>query len=143
MLGFTSVGSGALIGLAFVLVFRLTPRRMVGTDVFHAAIVLWVATLVHLATGDIDFGLMGNILLGSLPGIWIGTGLATRVSSIVLRPAISAALLASSLAILDKGGVGVPPGVILGLPAAAGLVSWAIIRRRERRTPLPSSATAL
>ena len=45
ILGLTSVGSGALIGLALILVFRLTPHRVVGTDVFHAAILLWVAGL--------------------------------------------------------------------------------------------------
>ncbi len=43
ILGVTSVGSGALIGLGLILVFRLTPHRVVGTDVFHAAIVLWAA----------------------------------------------------------------------------------------------------
>ena len=43
ILGLTSVGSGALIGLALILVFRLTPQRVVGTDVFHAAMLLWVA----------------------------------------------------------------------------------------------------
>ena len=43
ILGVTSVGSGALIGLALILVFQLTPHRVVGTDVFHAAILLWAA----------------------------------------------------------------------------------------------------
>ena len=43
ILGITSVGSGALIGLALILVFKLTPHRVVGTDVFHAAILLWTA----------------------------------------------------------------------------------------------------
>ena len=49
VLGVTSVGSGALIGLALILVFRLTPHRVVGTDVFHAALLLWVAALAHLS----------------------------------------------------------------------------------------------
>ena len=47
VLGVTSVGCGALIGLALILVFRLTPHRVVGTDVFHAAILLWAAGLAH------------------------------------------------------------------------------------------------
>ncbi|MCW3023960.1 MAG: sulfite exporter TauE/SafE family protein, partial [Conexibacter sp.] len=67
LLGLTSVGSGALIGLALILVFRLTPHRVVGTDVFHAAIVLWAAGLAQLVAGNIDFVLMGTILIGSLP----------------------------------------------------------------------------
>ena len=60
ILGVTSVGSGALIGLALILVFQLTPHRVVGTDVFHAAILLWAAGLAHLVSGNVDFVLMGN-----------------------------------------------------------------------------------
>ena len=68
ILGVTSVGSGALIGLALILVFKLTPHRVVGTDVFHAAILLWAAGTAHWVSGNVDFVLMGTILIGSLPG---------------------------------------------------------------------------
>ena len=60
ILGLTSVGSGALIGLALILVFRLTPQRVVGTDVFHAADLLWAAALTHIVVGNVDYGLMGT-----------------------------------------------------------------------------------
>ena len=56
ILGLTSVGSGALVGVALIVLFRLTPRRVVGTDVFHAALLLWVAGLAHLVSGNVDFG---------------------------------------------------------------------------------------
>src|SRR5436305_10350568 len=88
ILGCTSVGSGALIGLALILVFRLTPHRVVGTDVFHAAVLLWAAGLAQLAVGNIDFGLMGTILVGSLPGVLIGERLSHRISAAALRPAL-------------------------------------------------------
>ena len=68
VLGVTSVGSGALIGLALILFFRLTPHRVVGTDVFHAAVLLWAAGIAHVVAGNVDYGLMGNILVGSMPG---------------------------------------------------------------------------
>ncbi|MEA2319070.1 MAG: uncharacterized protein QOD44_3259, partial [Solirubrobacteraceae bacterium] len=55
VLGLTSVGSGALIGPALILLFRLTPVRVVGTDVFHAAILLWAAGLAHWVGGNVDF----------------------------------------------------------------------------------------
>jgi len=71
ILGITSVGSGALVGLALIMVFRLTPHRVVGTDVFHAALMLWAAGLAHLFVGNVDVALMLNILAGSLPGVWI------------------------------------------------------------------------
>jgi len=133
ILGVTSVGSGALIGLALILVFRLTPHRVVGTDVFHAAILLWVAGLAHFVSGNVDLGLTANILVGSIPGVWIGTGLMTRVPSAGLRPALGCVLLGSALGVLSKGGVEVPVAVIVGLPALAGLAAWVLMRRRGRR----------
>ena len=72
VLGVTSAGSGALIAVGLILLFRLVPTRVVGTDVFHAAILLWAAATAHLVAGNVDFGLAANILLGSLPGVWIG-----------------------------------------------------------------------
>ena len=67
LLGLTSVGSGALIGLALILIFHLTPHRVVGTDVFHAAVLLWVAGLAHFVSGNVDFLLTVNILIGLDP----------------------------------------------------------------------------
>ena len=60
VLGVTSAGSGALIAVGLILLFRLTPTRVVGTDVFHAAILLWAAGLAHVCAGNVDFGLVGN-----------------------------------------------------------------------------------
>ena len=85
-----------------VLLFRMTPRRVVGTDVFHAAILLWAAALAHLVGGNVDFELMGNILLGSLPGIWIGSSLADRVSGDRLRELLGAVLIAAGIALITK-----------------------------------------
>jgi uncharacterized membrane protein YfcA len=133
ILGFTSVGSGVLIGFALILMFRLRPRRVVGTDVFHAAILLWAGGLAHFAGGNVDLGLMANILAGSLPGVWLGSGLITRVSADALRPALAAVLLASSLAVLRKGGLDVPLALIAGVPIAAGAVAW----RLARAAPTP------
>jgi uncharacterized membrane protein YfcA len=130
ILGLTSVGSGALIGLALILVFRLTPHRVVGTDVFHAAILLWVAGLAHWVSGNVDLGLMANILVGSLPGVYVGTLLLPRVSASVLRPALGCVLLGSSLAVLDKAGLAVPTLVIVGTPVLAGAAAY-LLRHRQ------------
>ena len=133
VLGFTSVGSGALIGLALILVFRLTPHRVVGTDVFLAAVLLWVAGLAHWASGNVDFGLMGNILVGSIPGVWLGTHLVTRVSPAALRPALGCVLLGSALGVASKAGIDIPVGAIIGAPVAAGVASSLILRERRAR----------
>ena len=130
LVGLTSVGSGALIGLVLILVFRLTPHRVVGTDVFHAAILLWSAGIAHWIGGNVDFGLMGNILIGSLPGVVIGTHLITKVPAAGLRPALGCVLLASALGVLTKAGVGLPTWTIVGVPALVGVAAFLLHRRR-------------
>jgi hypothetical protein len=132
LLGLTSVGSGALIGLALILVFRLTPHRVVGTDVFHAAIVLWAAGLAQLVAGNIDFALMGNILIGSLPGVVIGTALIDRIPAVVLRPALGCVLLGSALGVLTKAGVGLPTWTIVGVPVLTGALFALLHESRAR-----------
>ncbi len=128
ILGVTSVGSGALIGLALILVFHLRPHRVVGTDVFHAAILLWAAGLAHIASGNVDFLLMATILVGSLPGVLIGTSLIGLISATVLRPVLGCVLLGSALGVASKAGADVPAVAILGLPAAAGAVAYLLHR---------------
>jgi len=137
LVGMTSVGSGALIGLALILVFRLTPHRVVGTDVFHAAVLLWSAGLAHWATGNVNLLLMANILLGSLPGVVIGTALITRVPAHGLRPALGCVLLGSALGVLTKAGVALPAAVIVGLPVGVGAAAFVLHRSRR-----PSAAVA-
>jgi uncharacterized membrane protein YfcA len=131
LVGMTSVGSGALIGLALILVFRLTPHRVVGTDVFHAAILLWAAGIAHWISGSVDFVLMGNILIGSLPGVLIGTHLITKVPAAGLRPALGCVLIGSALGVLSKAGVEVPTWAIPGVPALTGLFAFLVHRARQ------------
>jgi uncharacterized protein len=133
ILGITSVGSGALVGLALIMVFRLTPHRVVGTDVFHAALMLWAAGLAHLFVGNVDVALMLNILAGSLPGVWIGTGLLPRVPATALRPALGCVLLGSALGVMNKAGAEVPAWTIVAVPALVGALAFAL--RRLRPTP--------
>ncbi len=135
ILGLTSVGSGALIGLALILVFQLSPRRVVGTDVFHAAVLLWTAGLAHWAGGNVDFGLMGTILVGSVPGVWIGTGLLGRVSVDALRPALGIVLLAAALGIASKAGMTMPVAVLVGVPLAVAAASFWWLNRRAVVVP--------
>lgn len=130
ILGITSVGSGALIGLALILFFRLTPHRVVGTDVFHAAILLWTAALAHGAAGNVDLVLMGSLLIGSIPGVIIGTALLPKVHADALRPALACVLLAAALGVATKAGIGIPPVLIVGLPVIAGVVAWLFHRSR-------------
>jgi uncharacterized protein len=135
ILGLTSVGSGALIGLALILLYKLRPRRVVGTDVFHAAVLLWTAALAHLVGGNIDFALMGTILIGSLPGVWIGGALVPYVPVTALRVGLGAVLAAASLGVATKAGADVPPLAIIGVPLAIGVFAFVQHRRKERLVP--------
>jgi uncharacterized membrane protein YfcA len=138
VLGMTSVGSGALVGLVLIVAFRLTPHRVVGTDVFHAALMLWAAGLAHLLVGNVDLTLMANILVGSLPGVWIGSALLPRVPAAGLRPALGCVLLGSALGVLNKAGVAVPTWSIVGVPVLVGAGAFALHRLRAT----PEVATA-
>lgn len=140
LVGMTSVGSGALIGLALILIFRLTPHRVVGTDVFHAAVLLWSAGLAHWIAGSVDLVLMANILIGSLPGVLIGTHLITKIPAAGLRPALGCVLLGSALGVLTKAGLQLPPFVIPGIPALIGAGAYAIHRARKPRPGALSSS---
>jgi uncharacterized membrane protein YfcA len=141
VLGITSVGSGALIGVALILLFRLTPRRMVGTDIFQAAIMLWAASLAHLVSGNIDFGLAGNLLIGSLPGIWIGSTWSARMPVPALRTALAVVLVASGIALSNKAGWGISliSFAACTLPSA-GLIALFLRRRRPSPEPVPEQA---
>jgi uncharacterized protein len=130
LLGLTSAGSGTLIAVGLIVGFRLAPRNVVGTDVFHAAILLWVAAIAHLFSGNVDLGLTATILIGSLPGVWLGTHLSARLPERGLRPALGVVLLASGMALLTKAGVDIPAAVIVAVPLVVGAGAFLVLRQR-------------
>jgi uncharacterized membrane protein YfcA len=135
VLGVTSAGSGALIAVGLILVFRLTPQRVVGTDVFHAAILLWAAGLAHVTAGNVDFGLVGTILLGSVPGVWLGSHWSVRVEPGVLRTTLAVVLIGAGLALTIKAGLDIPVAVLVPFPLAViGLLVVTMYRNRKART---------
>jgi uncharacterized protein len=137
VLGVTSAGSGSLIAVGLIMLFRLTPQRVVGTDVFHAAVLLWAAALAHIVAGNVDFALAGNILIGSIPGVWIGSGLTMKLPVGVMRATLACVLVAAGLALLQKADVGISPGVIIGVPVAIGVLAG-FLRLVRARSPLPA-----
>src|SRR3954469_8787629 len=135
VLGITSAGSGSLIAVGLIMVFKLTPRRVVGTDVFHASILLWAAALAHIVAGNVDFALAGTILLGSIPGVWVGSGLTMRLPVGVMRATLAIVLVGAGLALLQKANVGIAPAAIVGVPVAIAALA-AGIRWARARPPL-------
>lgn len=95
----TSIGAGALgaVMLVYLYPFRMTPNRLVGTDIVHAIPLTVVAGTGHLLMGNVDLALLGTLLIGSIPGIVIGSHLSTRMPEQWLRPAIAALLVVAGV----------------------------------------------
>jgi uncharacterized protein len=141
VLGVTSAGSGALIAVGLILLFRLVPTRVVGTDVFHAAILLWAAAAAHVVAGNVDFPLAANILVGSVPGVWMGSHWSIRVHPAVLRTTLAVVLIGAGMALLGKAGLGIPTVALIPFPLAViGLMVMTMLR--ERRARLRGEAAA-
>ena len=132
VVGLTSVGSGTFFGLAMLLLFPLTARRIVGTDLLHAALLLWVAGAGHLLHGNVDLHAMAWLLVGSIPGVLLGSQLSIRVPDRGLRVAFSIILMLSGIRLLE-----VPAAtVIIEVSVALSLVFfvvWVAVSLRGRR----------
>lgn len=90
----SSVGAGALGTVAILFLYpKMSTLKVVGTDLAHAIPLTAVAGFGHWTLGHVDFTLLGTLLIGSLPGIWIGSHLSAKIPEKVLRPALAALLL--------------------------------------------------
>jgi uncharacterized protein len=123
IVGLTSVGSGTFFALVMLLVFPLTAAKIVGTDIFHAAALLWVAGLAHLIHGNVDLGAMAWLLLGSIPGILFGSQVTVKLPERSLRVALATVLLASGVRLLEVPAydVWIPIILVAGAIAAAAV----------------------
>src|SRR5579872_2394560 len=101
LVGLTSVGGGSLV---IIVLFFLYPRwqsvRLVGTDVFHAAILGGAASLAQLASGNVNLGMMFSLLLGSVPGVLLGSRFAVGFHERYLRLSLASVLLISGAKLL-------------------------------------------
>ena len=90
----SSVGAGALGTVALIFLYpRMSTLKIVGTDLAHAIPLTAVAGLGHLTLGHVDFILLGSLLIGSLPGIWVGSHLSAKVPERFLRPILASVLM--------------------------------------------------
>lgn len=144
VVGLTSVGSGTLFGLAMLFAFPLAAKYIVGTDIFHAAALLWVAGFGHLVAGNVELGAIAWLLVGSVPGVLIGSQVSVGVPERTLRFALAAALILSGLKLLE-----VPySSVLIAVALSSGLVAlavWGLIvlwrhSRRNFREPVESGS---
>jgi uncharacterized membrane protein YfcA len=140
IVGLTSVGSGTFFGLVMLLVFPLTAAKVVGTDIFHAAALLWVAGAGHLAAGNVDLGAMGALLVGSIPGVLLGSQVSVTLPERTLRLGLALTLTLAGLKLAEVPGADIIIAVALGL-AGMGLVV-AGVRRLLRGSARPKPVAA-
>jgi uncharacterized protein len=130
IVGLTSVGSGTFFGLVMVMVYPLTIAKIVGTDIFHAAALLWVAGFGHLVQGNVDLHAMAWLLLGSIPGIWISSRFTLQVPQDSLRLGLAGVLALSGIKLLNVPQSSYVIAVGLGLGLAAFAV-WLLLESRR------------
>lgn len=94
MVTLTSIGAGALGTVALFLLYPfLATKRLVGTEIAHAVPLTLVAGLGHAGMGNMDWALLGYLLMGSLPGIYFGSHLSGRIPDQILRPCLATMLV--------------------------------------------------
>ena len=132
IVGLTSVGSGTFFGLAMLFSYPLTAPKMVGTDMFHAAVLLWVAGTSHLLHGDVDKHAMAWLLVGSIPGVLLGSSLSIKVPERSLRVVFGIVLVLSGIKLAGVPEANYVIAVIL-VALAALLGAWVLRTVRLRR----------
>lgn len=130
VVGMTSVGSGSLIIIALMALYpTLKASELVGTDLVQAVPLVASAAIGHLLFGDFHLDLTTSLLLGCIPGVWIGAHLSARAPGGLVRRALAFVLLASALKLLN---VSTPnTGIILLLVLLIAPVLWMMVRRHH------------
>jgi uncharacterized membrane protein YfcA len=130
VVGMTSVGSGSLIIIALMALYpTLKASELVGTDLVQAVPLVASAAIGHLLFGDFHLDLTTSLLLGCIPGVWVGAHLSSRAPGGLVRRALAFVLLASALKLFHISNA--HTGIILILVALVAPVLWMLVRRRH------------
>ncbi len=97
----SSIGAGALGATLILLLYpRLPAHRLVGTDIAHAVPLTLVAGIGHATLGHVEWGLLGALLIGSLPGIWLGAQLTKQMPERVVRGLLCISLVTAGIKVI-------------------------------------------
>jgi uncharacterized membrane protein YfcA len=130
VVGLTSVGSGSLIIIALMTLYpTLKASELVGTDLVQAVPLVASAAVGHLLFGDFQLDLTTSLLLGCIPGVWVGAHLSARAPGGLVRRALAFVLLASALKLLNVSNP--TTGLILLLVGLIAPLLWMLVRRRH------------
>jgi uncharacterized membrane protein YfcA len=130
VVGLTSVGSGSLIIIALMVLYpALTANELVGTDLVQAVPLVASAALGHILFGDFKLEVTTSLLLGSIPGVWIGAHLSAQAPGGLVRRALAFVLLASSLKLFNFSNT--DTAIVLGVVLVFAPVLWMLVRRHH------------
>ncbi len=102
IVGLTSVGSGTLFMALLIMIYPMVGARIVGTDIAQAVIVTGVAGLIHFVAGNVDLKMVGLLLIGSIPGILIGSKLTMKLPDLAVRGCLFIMIFLSGFKLLMK-----------------------------------------
>jgi hypothetical protein len=135
VVGMTSVGAGSLMIVSLLLLYpSIKAGQLVGTDLVQAVPLVASASVGHLLFGDFTLGLTGSVLVGAIPGVWLGARVSSHAPGGLVRRALAVVLLASGVKLL-----GASTALVLVIVAAAlvgGAAAWAWVRVRHGEAPL-------
>ena len=101
LVSLSSIGAGAIGATLILLLYpRLPAHRLVGTDIAHAVPLTLVAGIGHATLGNVDWSLLAALLVGSLPGIWLGARLTKSMPERLVRALLAAALVTAGLKVI-------------------------------------------
>jgi uncharacterized protein len=131
IVGMTSVGSGSLMIVSLLLLYpTLRASQLVGTDLVQAVPLVASAALGHILFGDFRFGLTTSLLIGALPGVYVGAKVSSSAPGGIVRRALVVVLLASGLKLLDASNTVLL--IVLAAVAVVGPLLWANVYRFAR-----------
>ncbi|QKW34077.1 sulfite exporter TauE/SafE family protein [Actinomadura sp. NAK00032] len=135
VVGITSVGSGSLIIVALLALYpALKANQLVGTDLLQAVPLVFAAAIGHLLFGDFRMEVTAALLVGSVPGVYLGSRISSRAPGGLIRRVLALVLVASSLKMFGVGAV--PLAWTMVALTAATVAAWLVLRRR----PSPAAA---
>jgi len=143
VVGVTSVGSGSLIIIMLLLLYpRIRLSELVGTDLVQAIPLVASAAVGHLLFGSFKLGLTGSILIGSIPGVFLGARLSSRAPDYLIRPALIVVLLLSGVKLVGASNALLAAVAPTALAAGVGYALWAWRRDLARVAAAAADAAA-
>jgi uncharacterized membrane protein YfcA len=100
IVGLTSIGSGSLFALAMLYLYKMSPSELVGTDIAHAFLLVTFAGIIHSGIGNVNYTLVLNLLIGSVPGVVLGSTFSSMLPTKPLRAIMAVILFISGIKLL-------------------------------------------